>query len=134
MCGIAGIVERDRERPVEADRLADMVRSLRHRGPDDAGQVALPGAGLGLRRLSIIDLQGGRQPFVSEDKAVYLVGNDEIYKHRSPVRPARRAGPFIRQPQRRGGRAARVRGMRSNLSEIPPFLQYDRIGNKSFRK
>ena len=59
-----------------------MVRTLRHRGPDDAGQVTLPGAGLGMRRLSIIDVAGGRQPFTNEDGAVHLVGNGEIYNHR----------------------------------------------------
>ena len=58
-----------------------MVDTLRHRGPDDAGQVTLPGAGLGMRRLSIIDVRGGRQPFASEDGAVHLVGNGEIYNH-----------------------------------------------------
>ncbi len=83
MCGIAGIASRDPERPVHAADLAAMVRTLRHRGPDDAGQVALPGAGLGMRRLSIIDVAGGRQPFASEDGAVHLVGNGEIYNHRA---------------------------------------------------
>ena len=82
MCGIAGIVTRDPERPVPPADLAAMVRTLRHRGPDDAGQVTLPGAGLGMRRLSIIDVAGGRQPFASEDGAVHLVGNGEIYNHR----------------------------------------------------
>ena len=81
MCGIASIVEQDSERPVRPDQLAAMVRVLSHRGPDDAGQIALPGAGLGMRRLSIIDVAGGRQPFASEDGAVHLVGNGEIYNH-----------------------------------------------------
>lgn len=81
MCGIAAIAERDSDRPVSPERLAAMVDTLRHRGPDDAGQVALPGAGIGMRRLSIIDVRGGRQPFASEDGAVRLVGNGEIYNH-----------------------------------------------------
>lgn len=85
MCGIAAIVHRDPERPAPPDRLAAMVETLRHRGPDDAGQIALPGAGIGMRRLSIIDVQGGRQPFTSEDGAVHLVGNGEIYNH-EPLR------------------------------------------------
>ena len=83
MCGIAGIAHQNPERPVSAGDLEVMVRTLRHRGPDDAGQVALPGAGLGMRRLSIIDVAGGRQPFASEDGAVHLVGNGEIYNHRA---------------------------------------------------
>ncbi len=81
MCGIAGIVTRDPERPTSPDRLAAMVATLRHRGPDDAGQIALPGAGLGMRRLSIIDVAGGQQPFTNEDGTLHLVGNGEIYNH-----------------------------------------------------
>lgn len=81
MCGIAAIAENDSDRPVPADRLVAMVDALRHRGPDDAGHVALPGAGIGMRRLSIIDVHGGRQPFASEDGGVHLVGNGEIYNH-----------------------------------------------------
>ena len=58
-----------------------MVETLRHRGPDDEGAVTLPGVGLGMRRLSIIDVAGGHQPFASEDNAVQLVANGEIYNH-----------------------------------------------------
>ena len=81
MCGIAGIVERDPVRPVLRDDLGRMVDTLRHRGPDDEGAVTLPGAGLGIRRLSIIDVAGGQQPFASEDGAIQLVANGEIYNH-----------------------------------------------------
>ncbi len=81
MCGIAAIAENDADRPVPAERLAAMVDALQHRGPDDAGHIALRGAGIGMRRLSIIDVQGGRQPFSSEDGDVHLVGNGEIYNH-----------------------------------------------------
>ncbi len=48
MCGIVGIVDRDAERPVSQDELTRMVRTLRHRGPDDEGQVVLPGVGLAM--------------------------------------------------------------------------------------
>ena len=81
MCGIAGIIERDPVRPVARDDLGRMVDMLRHRGPDDEGAVTLPGVGLGMRRLSIIDVAGGQQPFASEDNAVQLVANGEIYNH-----------------------------------------------------
>ncbi len=81
MCGIAGIVERDLARPVTRDDLGRMVETLRHRGPDDEGVVTLPGVGLGVRRLSIIDVEGGQQPFASEDGAIQLVANGEIYNH-----------------------------------------------------
>jgi|TARA_B100002003_G_C14146129_1_gene551078 asparagine synthase (glutamine-hydrolysing) len=81
MCGIAGIVERDPARPVASEELARMVDTLRHRGPDDEGHKTLPGAGLGMCRLSIIDVAGGQQPFASEDGAIQLVANGEIYNH-----------------------------------------------------
>ena len=60
-----------------------MVRTLRHRGPDDEGQVVLPGVGLAMRRLSIIDVAGGHQPLQSEDGAIQLVANGEIYNFKS---------------------------------------------------
>lgn len=79
MCGIVGVVERDPERPVAAETLDRMVGTLRHRGPDEEGRVLLPGVALGMRRLAIIDVAGGQQPFASEDGAVRLVANGEIY-------------------------------------------------------
>jgi asparagine synthase (glutamine-hydrolysing) len=79
MCGIVAIVERDLTRPVSAADIERMVRTLVHRGPDEQGLAALPGVGLGMRRLSIVDLAGGQQPFTSEDGAILLVANGEIY-------------------------------------------------------
>ncbi|MBM62285.1 MAG: asparagine synthase (glutamine-hydrolyzing) [Acidobacteria bacterium] len=81
MCGIAGIVERDPARPVDHGDLISMVESLRHRGPDDHGEVVQPGFGLGMRRLSIIDIECGQQPFSNEDGTIHLVANGEIYNH-----------------------------------------------------
>jgi len=81
MCGIAGIVESDPSRPVPAADLAGMVHALTHRGPDDEGSVVLPGVGLGMRRLSIIDVGGGQQPFTNETGELQLVANGEIYNH-----------------------------------------------------
>ena len=83
VCGIVGIIEHERDRPVTPEKLTRMVRTLRHRGPDDEGQVLLPGVGLAMRRLSIIDVGGGQQPFESEDGAVHLVANGEIYNFKS---------------------------------------------------
>ncbi len=79
MCGIVAIVERDPARPVSLDEIERMVRRLVHRGPDEQGTVARAGVGLGMRRLSIVDLAGGQQPFASEDGSVLLVANGEIY-------------------------------------------------------
>ncbi len=82
MCGIVGIVESDLERPVSPDQLHHMVRTLVHRGPDDEGSITLPGVGLAMRRLSIVDLSGGQQPFSNEAGDMHVVGNGEIYNHR----------------------------------------------------
>jgi asparagine synthase (glutamine-hydrolysing) len=79
MCGIVGIVDRDPARPVLPEDLDRMIRTLVHRGPDEEGSVRLPGLGLGMRRLSIVDLAGGAQPFSSEEGAIQLVANGEIY-------------------------------------------------------
>jgi asparagine synthase (glutamine-hydrolysing) len=58
-----------------------MLNRLVHRGPDDEGSIALPGAWLGHRRLSIVDVSGGHQPLVGSNDDVYLVGNGEVYNH-----------------------------------------------------
>ncbi len=83
MCGIVGIIERERDRPIDSAQLARMTTALRHRGPDDEGHVVLPGVGLAMRRLSIIDVGGGQQPFQSEDGAIHLVANGEIYNFKA---------------------------------------------------
>jgi asparagine synthase (glutamine-hydrolysing) len=58
-----------------------MCSALAHRGPDDAGSVNLDGVTLGMRRLSIIDLEGGHQPIHNEDSRIWVVQNGEIYNH-----------------------------------------------------
>src|SRR5262245_35391477 len=78
MCGIAGIVSLG-ERPVGADEVQAMCDILAHRGPDDEGFYVRPGVGLGMRRLSIIDLETGHQPVRNEDGTVWAVLNGEIY-------------------------------------------------------
>ncbi|MPY88099.1 MAG: asparagine synthase (glutamine-hydrolyzing) [Luteitalea sp.] len=79
MCGIVGIVDRDLTRPVLRDEVERMVRTLHHRGPDEEGLVVTPGVGLGMRRLAIVDLAGGQQPFTNEDGTIQVVANGEIY-------------------------------------------------------
>jgi asparagine synthase (glutamine-hydrolysing) len=79
VCGIAGIVgDPERVREPEA-RLKAMMQALRHRGPDDEGMHVEPGAALGHRRLSIIDLDGGHQPITNETADLWIVFNGEIY-------------------------------------------------------
>jgi len=82
MCGIVGIVERDLERPVVAGDLEQMVRMLHHRGPDEEGSITLPGVGLGMRRLAIVDLKSGQQPILNENGDIKIVANGEIYNFR----------------------------------------------------
>jgi asparagine synthase (glutamine-hydrolysing) len=79
MCGIVGIVESDLTRPVSPEELTRMVRTLHHRGPDEEGSVTLSGVGLGMRRLCVVDLAGGQQPFSNETNDIQLVANGEIY-------------------------------------------------------
>jgi asparagine synthase (glutamine-hydrolysing) len=78
VCGIAGIVGREDEL-VEAPTIQRMCRTITHRGPDDEGVYANRNVGLGMRRLSIIDLSGGHQPIHNEDKSIWVVFNGEIY-------------------------------------------------------
>ncbi|MEW6363798.1 MAG: asparagine synthase (glutamine-hydrolyzing) [Acidobacteriota bacterium] len=81
MCGICGIVYGDAARRVTPELLEPMCRSLAHRGPDDAGTYIEGAVGLGNRRLSIIDLEGGHQPIHNEDGTVWVVLNGEIYNY-----------------------------------------------------
>ena len=78
MCGIAGLVLRADEKADEQD-VHRMCQTIVHRGPDDEGIYTQGPVGLGMRRLSIIDLAGGRQPIHNEDKTVWVVFNGEIY-------------------------------------------------------
>ncbi len=81
MCGIAGIVSLDRN-PVNPGDLQRMCDAIAHRGPDDEGYYFEPGVGLGMRRLSIIDLDTGHQPVHNEDGSIQVVFNGEIYNYK----------------------------------------------------
>jgi asparagine synthase (glutamine-hydrolysing) len=63
-----------------------MCASIRHRGPNDEGRFVAPDVGLSMRRLSVIDVEGGAQPLANEDESVWIVFNGEIYNHRD-LRP-----------------------------------------------
>jgi asparagine synthase (glutamine-hydrolysing) len=80
MCGIAGqlLLERD----VELSQVGAMCDQIRHRGPDHQGYYVDGHCGLGMRRLSIIDLAGGQQPLANEDGTIWTVFNGEIYNYR----------------------------------------------------
>jgi asparagine synthase (glutamine-hydrolysing) len=77
MCGIAGIITPNVEKYQE--ELERMVQSLRHRGPDDIGTFFFSQCALGHTRLSIIDLEGGHQPMLSQDRTLAVTFNGEIY-------------------------------------------------------
>src|SRR6185312_328421 len=79
MCGIAGRV--NQSAPVDRAEIFRMTELIAHRGPDDHGYHLRTRVGLGHRRLSIIDLAGGRQPLANEDETVWIVFNGEIYNH-----------------------------------------------------
>ena len=81
MCGIAGVVYRDPKRPVAESLVRRMCGAIKHRGPDDEGIYVHGAAGLGMRRLSIIDLSGSRQPIFNEDGSKVIVFNGEIYNY-----------------------------------------------------
>ena len=79
MCGIAGVVSATRESNITEALVRHMCNQIVHRGPDDEGIYVADGAGLGMRRLSIIDLAGGHQPVFNEDRNAWVVFNGEIY-------------------------------------------------------
>ena len=82
MCGIFGYWDR-KQQPLDDEVLHRMAQALLHRGPDDEGIHHQPyrGVAIGNRRLSIIDLGGGHQPFVSDDGLIAVVQNGEIFNH-----------------------------------------------------
>lgn len=77
MCGICGVLGADGR--LAEKRVREMMGALVHRGPDEEGLLARPGAVLGIRRLSIIDLSGGHQPIYNETGDVAVVFNGEIH-------------------------------------------------------
>ncbi len=81
MCGICGILNNDPAEPVSEDLLKAMCNVIRHRGPDDEGAHIDGNVGIGVRRLSVIDVAGGRQPQRNEDGRCHIVFNGEIYNY-----------------------------------------------------
>jgi asparagine synthase (glutamine-hydrolysing) len=107
MCGIAGAVWTEAAEPIDHQTLVRMTDMLRHRGPDDDGFYesdvqthqypgSVAGVALGHRRLSIIDVAGGKQPLANEDESVWVVLNGEIYNYRDLHRRLEGSGHHFR--------------------------------------
>jgi asparagine synthase (glutamine-hydrolysing) len=79
MCGIAGIIGLDADKRPDPETLNRMVEAMKRRGPDDSGVAIKARVGVGMRRLSIIDVEGGHQPLATEDGSVTVVANGELY-------------------------------------------------------
>jgi asparagine synthase (glutamine-hydrolysing) len=98
MCGICGIVQiggspREVVAPEVLDRMTDVMT---HRGPDDRGVHRAPGIAIGARRLSIVDVADGHQPFSNETGSVWAAQNGEIYNHEELRRGLHRDGHALR--------------------------------------
>jgi len=80
VCGIVGIINND-SRAVDEALLSRMCAAIRHRGPDEDGFYINGAVGLGMRRLSIIDLKSGQQPIHNQTRTAWIVFNGEIYNY-----------------------------------------------------
>ena len=79
MCGVAGLHTPGRR--VDHATLDGMLAEMVHRGPDGSGSWVHEDVALGMRRLAIVDVEGGRQPLTNEDQSISVVFNGEIYNH-----------------------------------------------------
>lgn len=91
MCGFAAFYHPEALVPERA-WLGAAAAALRHRGPDDEGLLAEPGAGLAFRRLAIVDVATGHQPMCNETGTVWIAFNGEIYNHTALRRELEAAG------------------------------------------
>jgi len=84
MCGITGIYNLNGD-PIRNDEILAQTGTIAHRGPNQAAAYVSPKhtCGLGIRRLSIIDVAGGNQPLCNEDASLHLVYNGETYNHQN---------------------------------------------------
>lgn len=81
MCGLCGYLDMSKERSAEKNVLTNMTETMVYRGPDSSGYFLKDHFGLGFRRLSLIDLEGGHQPLYNEDKSIVLVCNGEVFNY-----------------------------------------------------
>jgi asparagine synthase (glutamine-hydrolysing) len=148
MCGIFGIWNRNRA-PAQPEAIRAMADALIHRGPDGEGVWMPPGRGvvLGNRRLAIIDIAGGNQPFVSDDGLIAVVQNGEIFNYVELAAELRAQGVVLKSDSdtevilriyEREGIAgiSRLNGMFAiaidDARQDCIYLVRDRIGKKPF--
>lgn len=81
MCGIVGKINLKQAQAIDSNLIYNMLSAIHHRGPDENGVYVNDQIGLGSARLSIIDLQSGRQPICNEDGTIWVVFNGEIYNY-----------------------------------------------------
>jgi asparagine synthase (glutamine-hydrolysing) len=96
MCGITGIAAFKGAPPATWEQLKKMCDTLSHRWPDDEGMDIRDNVAIGMRRLSVIDVKGGRQPIYNEDRSVRIVFNGEIYNYRELRRELKARGHIFR--------------------------------------
>ncbi len=96
MCGIAGFARLDLPEPEALVLASAMAEAMAWRGPDGGGVSFAPAATLAMKRLAIVDVQGGQQPMQSDDGALVLVFNGEIYNAPALRRTLRSEGVFFR--------------------------------------
>ena len=109
MCGIAGIFDVDLSAGELQVALPRMEQSLVHRGPDEGAAcvIAEMHGGLAVRRLSIVDLEHGSQPYSNGDSTVFALLNGEIYNHRAlRERLTARGAPVPWRVRHRSGSAS----------------------------
>ena len=82
MCGIAGAIDLENQRPIDSRMLHHMSDAITHRGPDEEGHFISGSVGLAARRLSIVDLEDGHQPVFNENRSIVAVYNGELFDHR----------------------------------------------------
>ncbi|MGA1794522.1 MAG: asparagine synthase (glutamine-hydrolyzing) [bacterium] len=136
MCGIAGIISSHLPSSTMKDLLDGMLDAIRHRGPDDSGYYIAPGVAIGMRRLSIIDLESGHQPMLSSDGQTILVYNGEIYNFPELRRELSARGHMFRT---RSDTEVILHGYREwkemvveHLNGMFAFAIYDRMENRIF--
>ena len=128
MCGIAGYLTPDRR--ADASLVRAMCDQIRHRGPDDEGFHVDGGCGIGMRRLSIIDLSTGHQPISNEDGSVWVVFNGEIYNYQElRAGPDRAQGHQLHDQQRhRNAGSPLRRGRRGRHREAARHVRLRHLG------